>query len=120
MRFYLDEDLSPKIAEIARGLGVDITTTHEAGRLGTPDPEQLRFVAREGRCIVTCNRPHFIRYTYELMAEGADHAGVLLVPQSLSPNDVARVAAALARHAREHEEGLEPYTVNWHSGREDA
>lgn len=120
MRFYLDEHLSPRIAEIARRLGVDVLTTQEAGTLGLPDPEQLRFAAREGRCIVTRDRGDFIRFTYEFIAEGADHAGVLLLSPSLPPNDFARVATALARYAREHAEELAPYTINWLNAREDA
>ncbi len=96
MRFHLDEHLSPRIVEIARRLGVDVLTTQEAGTLGLPDYDQLRFAAREGRWIVTQDHGDFVRFTYEFMAEGADHAGLLLVPRALSLTDYARVAAALA------------------------
>jgi hypothetical protein len=120
MRFYLDEHLSPKIAELARGLGVDVLTTQEAGTLGLPDPEQLRYAAREGRCIVTRDHGDFIRFTYEFMAEGADHAGVLLVPRSLPPTEYARLAAALAGYASAHAEDMPPYAVDWLNAKEDA
>lgn len=43
MRFYLDENLSPEIAVIARRFGVDITIWRDAKQIGTTDDEQLEF-----------------------------------------------------------------------------
>ena len=63
MRFYLDEDLSPRIAVIARGLGLDVVSAIELGNLGLADEEQLSLAARDGRCVVTQNRADFIRLT---------------------------------------------------------
>ncbi|MBA3636422.1 MAG: DUF5615 family PIN-like protein, partial [Rubrobacteraceae bacterium] len=34
MRFLLDEDLPPRAAEVARGLGLDVLSLHELGRRG--------------------------------------------------------------------------------------
>lgn len=56
MRFLLDEDLGPAIAEIARGLGLDVLSIHEIDRRGLPDEEQLRFAASQGRIFLTRNR----------------------------------------------------------------
>lgn len=53
MRFVLDERLSPRIAAIARGLGLDVISCVEAGRRGLNDEEQLRLAALDGRCMVT-------------------------------------------------------------------
>ena len=41
------------------------------------------------------------------------HAGVLCVPDSLPGNDFRAVAEALAHYAREHPDGLPPYTGDW-------
>jgi len=42
LRFLLDEDLNPAVAEIGRGLGLDVVSVHEIDRRGFPDEEQLR------------------------------------------------------------------------------
>jgi len=45
MRFYVDEDLSTEIARIGRQRGLDIVSSHEVERDGTPDDEQLDHAA---------------------------------------------------------------------------
>jgi hypothetical protein len=56
MRFLLDEDLSPTVAETARGLGLDALSIHEVGRRGLRDDEQLRLAAADGRTAVEGDR----------------------------------------------------------------
>lgn len=64
MRFYLDEELSQAIAEIARDrYGLDVAASHEIGKDRATDDEQLAFAAQLGRCIVTGNDRHFKRLT---------------------------------------------------------
>jgi hypothetical protein len=63
MRFLLDEDLPPKVAVIARSLGLDVVSVHEIGRTGLSDEAQLRFAASETRILVTRNRDDFIALT---------------------------------------------------------
>ena len=46
MRFYLDEHFSPRIAEIARGHGLDVVSALELGDRGLPDLWQLEFAAQ--------------------------------------------------------------------------
>jgi hypothetical protein len=41
IRFHLDEDVDPAIAEGLRRRGIDVTTTPEVGLLGARDPIQL-------------------------------------------------------------------------------
>ena len=48
MKFYLDENMSPKIAEILRSLGVEAASAHEVDMAGAADEEQLDFAARQG------------------------------------------------------------------------
>ena len=56
MRFYLDEDLSPRVAAIGRSLGLDVVSAIEVGHRGLDDEDQLLVAARDGRCLVTDNR----------------------------------------------------------------
>ncbi len=60
MKFYLDENMSPKIAQIARRLGIDAVSAHDVNMTGTADEAQLDFAARQERCLVTFNRDDFI------------------------------------------------------------
>jgi hypothetical protein len=45
VKFYLDEDLRPKIAEILRKSGIDALSAHEVGMCGASDQRQLDFGA---------------------------------------------------------------------------
>jgi uncharacterized protein with PIN domain len=96
-RFFIDEDLSPGVAEIARGLGLDAVSVHEIDRRGYPDVDQLRFATLEGRVLVTRNRDDFIRLTISWFQTGELHAGVLIVPHSLPNHRPDRIAHSLKR-----------------------
>jgi hypothetical protein len=97
MRFLLDEDVNPAVAEIARGLGVEVVSVHEIARRGYSDLDQLRFATAEQRALVTRNRDDFIRLTVSWFQTGDLHAGVLIVPRSLPNHRPDRIAHSLKR-----------------------
>lgn len=97
MKFYLDEDLPPSVAQIARNQGLDVTSVHEEGRHGLSDPEQLEHAAAEGRVLVTRNRNDFIELTRRAFQRASPHGGVLVVTRSLPNRRPERMAAALLR-----------------------
>lgn len=97
MRFLLDEDVNPVVAEIARGLGLDVVSVHEIDRRGFPDEQQLRFSAAQGRIFLTRNRDDFLRLTVTFFQAGELHQGVLIVPRSLPNHFPERIAHALKR-----------------------
>ncbi len=109
MKFYIDEDLSGKVAEIARGMGVDIVTAHECGNQGAEDEIHLLAAARADRCLVTRNRDHFVALTVRFLQEGLPHAGVLVVPYTLPTDRFGMVAVAIAQYDRDHPNGISPY-----------
>lgn len=111
MRFYVDEKMSPRIAEIGRRLGLDITSWQECGQAGKSDAEQLTFAAAEGRCVVTQDFRDFRALSRRWRTAGLSHAGVMYVKANFPVRDVQAVADALARFAAEHPQGVEPYTV---------
>ena len=71
IRFHLDEDVDPAIAESLRRRGIDVTTSQEVGLLGAPDPIQLAHAHAEGRVLFTHDDDHL-----KLNAEGVGHAGI--------------------------------------------
>src|SRR5438105_809400 len=113
MLFYLDEDLSQQVAAIARSLGVDTTSSHECGRDGLSDHEQLQLAAQDGRCVVTRNRDDFIALTVVCFENRWPHAGVLIVTSRLARAGAAAVAHALAAYARNHPDGVPSYTTDY-------
>ena len=71
IRFHLDENVDPRVADGLRLHAIDVTTTADAGLSGASDPEQLAYVNRDGRVIVTQDTD-FLR----LAASGHNHPGI--------------------------------------------
>lgn len=112
--FLIDADLSPTIAVVARGLGLDVASVHER-RLGDlPDDDVLRHAARERRVVLTRNRDDCIEWTAVFLQRGEPHGGVLIVPTHLSIQRPERVAHALRRWADAQPRDAElAYRVDW-------
>lgn len=113
MRFYLDEDLPPIVAVIARSFGVDAVSVHESNRRSLKDDVQLVLAAQDQRCLVTRNARDFRPITLRFQEAGYAHSGVLLVPASLPNRQYAAMAAALVQYDREHPDGLPAYMVDY-------
>ena len=113
MKFYLDEDLSPKIAERVRDKGVDCISAHETGMLGASDLEQLMFAAGQKRCLATKNRDDFIQLTLRFFNDGLPHFGLLIIPHSIPGDRFSQIARAMADYAQAHPEGLPAYTIDF-------
>jgi predicted nuclease of predicted toxin-antitoxin system len=76
MKFYLDENMSPKIAEIVRTLGTEAVSAHDVNMAGTADEEQLDFAAHQKRCLVIFNRNDFIELSRMYLDAGRAHLGL--------------------------------------------
>lgn len=113
MKFYLDEDLSQKIAERLRAQGIDAVGAHEAQAEGFSDAQQLEIASRQKRCLVTRNRNDFITLTLHAYHTQQPHHGVLIVPYSFPGDQFTRLTKALADYATTHLQGLPPYTIEF-------
>ena len=114
MKYYLDEDLSPKIAEILRKNGVDAVSAHEVGMRQATDLEQLDYAAENSRCMVTRNRNDFIRLTVRFFHEHRPHAGVLIFPYSLPADKFSVIANAIMKqNARIPRIKFGPYMIDF-------
>ncbi len=111
MKIYLDEDLSPKIAQILRRSRIDALSAHETGMLEVGDLEQLEFAAREKRCLVTRNRDDFIRLTVQFFNEHRPHNGVLIIPHTIPGDQFNRIVGLLKAFASRHSSGMAPYEI---------
>ena len=113
MRFYLDEDLPPNAASIARSRGCDVISSHDCGRNGLDDETQLHMAASEGRCFVTRNAKDFVPLTLEFARQVLPHAGLLVVTGSFPGGAFARIAAAIARYSERNPAGMPAYMVDF-------
>jgi predicted nuclease of predicted toxin-antitoxin system len=113
VRFYLDENLSPRIGAICRELGLDVVSAIETGNNGLTDLEQLRVASGDKRCLVTQNRADFVRLTVMFFEQQEHHAGVVLVPDSLPTDHFSGIAQALHAYAEAHPGQPMDYVVDF-------
>ena len=107
MTFYLDENLSPRIAEMLRARGVDVVSAHEiAGNTQLDDRSQLLYATDARRAIVTCTIRDFAELTGEFVAANREHAGIVFVPPSFRTDEFAAIADAVKQVVRDYPAGL--------------
>jgi predicted nuclease of predicted toxin-antitoxin system len=111
VKFYLDEDLSPRIAELLHQRGLDAVSASEVGNRQLSDREQLLHAARQGRALVTRNIRHFVQLSKEAIARQEPHGGIILCPPRLRGFEVRTIADALTRIAKRFPKGLGGYDV---------
>jgi predicted nuclease of predicted toxin-antitoxin system len=71
IRFHLDEHVPHAVADGLRRLGIDVTTTTDAGLLGATDVQQIAYGIGEGRVTFTEDDDLLV-----LSAAGVEHAGI--------------------------------------------
>ena len=75
---YTDEDVNPKLATKIRGRDYDARSAHEEGNLELSDDEQLKYAVAHGRAILTHNTKDFEPLHRKWLAEGKEHAGIIV------------------------------------------
>jgi Domain of unknown function (DUF5615) len=85
-RFYLDHDVSLRLALLLRAAGHDTTTAQEAGLSHASDDAQLLAAAQQQRILVTHNRKDYVllhdawrRWPVAWGTLAPPHAGILVL-----------------------------------------
>lgn len=89
IELYLDEDVDVLVGDLLRGRGFSVTTTVEAGQLGSEDAEQLAYALEHERAMVTHNRGDFETLAHEYLAEERSHWGIIIATRH-PPYEVVR------------------------------
>ncbi len=115
MKALLDEQLSPRIAELLRDRGHDVQAVVDRRDLaGRSDRVVLEVAAAEERAVITNNVKDFRPLAAERLARGDSHAGLILLPstRARTRSAVEMLANRIEEILREHPDGL-PASERW-------
>jgi predicted nuclease of predicted toxin-antitoxin system len=80
IRLYVDEDaMARALVQGLRARGVDVITVLDAGMSEQDDSAQLDYATTQGRVLYTFNVGDFCQLHSEYLAQGKNHAGVIVV-----------------------------------------
>ena len=83
IRLYLDEDaMSQGLVAALRRRGIDVVSALDAGMVGHPDEEHLKFAAEQGRVLYSFNVADYHLLHTNFLIQGQSHAGIVLAQQS--------------------------------------
>lgn len=82
MRFLIDENISPLVAEALRQHGYAAQHVREIGLKGQPDPEIMAYARQKGRCLITLDEDFADLRRYPL----GSHAGIIRLRLKFAPS----------------------------------
>jgi len=82
MRFLIDENISPLVAEALRQQGYDAQHVREIGLKGQPDPEIMAYARQRCRCLITLDEDFANLRCYPL----GTHAGIIRLRLKFAPS----------------------------------
>ena len=77
------------LSHFVRARGFRVTTTQEAGHIGSADAEQLAFATGEGKTILTHNRVDFEALARSYFEDKKHHSGIIIAVRR-HPKELAR------------------------------
>jgi predicted nuclease of predicted toxin-antitoxin system len=113
VKFYIDEDISPKVAEVLRKRGVDVVSAHDIGMTGASDEDQFAEAVSRKCAIVTRNRGDFITLTIQAFENRSPHYGLVVLSHSISGSNFKGMAALLEKCTRKNPAGMAAYTIEF-------
>lgn len=109
MKALLDENLSPRIAEMLRERGHDVVAVLERDDLaGQGDRRIVEAAAQEQRAVITNDVKDYRPLAAERLARGQTHGGLILLPAARSRTRaaVAAIVEAVAAIMSQNPDGL--------------
>jgi predicted nuclease of predicted toxin-antitoxin system len=109
MKALLDEQLSPRIAELLRHRSHDVEAVVDRRDLaGRSDRVILEVAVEEERAVITNNVKDFRPLAAERLARGESHAGLILLParRTRTRAAVEMLADSVDQIVRAHPDGL--------------
>jgi hypothetical protein len=95
IRLFLDEDVHESVAPALRRHGHDVLTVREAERGGLSDAEQLAYAVAESRTLFSFNAADYIALHLAYLAQGQEHAGIVIAKQMPIGETVRRLILLL-------------------------
>ncbi|MBF8265291.1 MAG: hypothetical protein HW384_1155 [Dehalococcoidia bacterium] len=77
LRLYLDENITPVLAQQLRRRGFDVVSASEVGMLAKTDEEQLEYASNNGRVLLTFDTD-FIPIVVRWLSNGRHHNGIVI------------------------------------------
>ncbi len=111
MTLYLDENLSPRVAEMLRAGGYDAVSAYDVGNTQLDDRAQLAYATSEGRAMVTCDVADFTELAAEAIRANTEHAGIILISASFRMDEFAAITQGIAEVVRRYPKGLRETVV---------
>lgn len=117
MKFYLDEDISPKVAHLLRKHGVDAVSAHDIGMAGASDEDQFAEAVARKAAFVTRNRDDFIALTVQSFGSFKPHYGLVVVSHRIPGSDFKLLARRIESCAKRNPDGLSAYAIEFLSNK---
>src|SRR5690242_10573385 len=83
IKFYLDENISPRIASTLKMDGIDAVSAHDLNALGDTDENHLQRATNMGRVLCTQDRDYL-----DLHEVDKNHAGIAFADQAKASFDL--------------------------------
>lgn len=101
---YLDDDTGLRALRFqADEAGLVVVRSDDVGMRGASDEAHLRFAAKQGMVLVSCNRRDFQRLHGLWIARGETHAGIFVVNARIPAGERIRRLRFIARFAEPDE-----------------
>ena len=97
IRLYLDEDVHKRVAYALKLRHFDVISTHELGRWGLSDEEQLSYATNEGRALFTYNTSDYLPIHQDWIRRGREHYGLIVSNQLPIGETIKRMLNLLNR-----------------------